>query len=82
MKGIYPRISGWIEKIPMRAGKVICNVMIVFMLVNMLLSGMALGRYTERNTGKTEKSAVGDFLDEHFPDSRMERIYPNAKITK
>ena len=82
MKGIYPKISGWIEKIPMRAGKVICNVMIVFMLVNMLLSGMALGRYTERNTGKTEHSAVGDFLDEHFPDSRMERIYPNAKVTK
>lgn len=82
MKGVYPRISGWIEKIPMRAGKIICNLMIVFMIANMLISGMALGRYTERNTGKAEQTAAGQFLDEHFPDSRMERIYPNVKITK
>lgn len=82
MKGIYPKISGWIEKIPMRAGKMICNVMIVFMIVNMLISGMALGRYTERNTGKPEQTGVGRFLDEHFPDDRMERVYPNVKITE
>lgn len=56
--------------------------MIVFMIANMLISGMALGRYTERNTGKAEQTAAGQFLDEHFPDSRMERIYPNVKITK
>lgn len=82
MKGIYPKISGWIEKIPMRPGKIICNCMIVFMLVNILVSGIALGRYSERQTGTAKASAVGTFFDEHFPDERMERIYPNAKITE
>lgn len=80
MKGIYPLISRWVEKIPMRAGKIICNFMIVFMVINMLMSGIALGRYSERQTGKVQQSTVGEFFDEHFPDERMERIYPNAKI--
>lgn len=81
MKLLYPRLSTWIEKIPMKAGKIICTVMLVFMIFDCLLSAMALARYTERNTtGKQAQNEVESFLDEHFGDERMERIYPNAKI--
>ena len=81
MKLLYPRLSTWIEKIPMKAGKIICTVMLVFMIFDCLLSAMALDRYTERNTtGKQAQNEVESFLDEHFGDERMERIYPNAKI--
>lgn len=81
MKLLYPRLSIWIEKIPMKAGKIICTVMLVFMIFDCLLSAMALDRYTERNTtGKQAQNEVESFLDEHFGDERMERIYPNAKI--
>lgn len=81
MKLLYPRLSAWIEKIPMKAGKSICTVMLVFMIFDCLLSAMALTRYTERNTtGKQAQNEVESFLDEHFGDERMERIYPNAKI--
>ena len=81
MKLLYPRLSTWIEKIPMRAGKITCTVMLVFMIFDCLLSAMALDRYTERNTtGKQAQNEVESFLDEHFGDERMERIYPNAKI--
>ena len=81
MKLLYPRLSVWIEKIPMKAGKSICTVMLVFMIFDCLLSAMALARYTERNTtGKQAQNEVESFLDEHFGDERMERIYPNAKI--
>ena len=81
MKLLYPRLSAWIEKIPMKAGKIICTVMLVFMIFDCLLSAMALDRYTERNTtGKQAQNEVESFLDEHFGDERMERIYPNAKI--
>lgn len=81
MKLLYPRLSAWIEKIPMKAGKSICTVMLVFMIFDCLLSAMALERYTERNTtGKQAQNEVESFLDEHFGDERMERIYPNAKI--
>ena len=81
MKLLYPRLSAWIEKIPMKAGKIICTVMLVFMIFDCLLSAMALDRYTERNTtGKQAQNEVESFLDKHFGDERMERIYPNAKI--
>lgn len=83
MKLLYPRFSAWIEKIPMKAGKIICTAMLVFMIFDCLLSAMALARYTERNTtGKQAENSVETFLNEHFGDERMERIYPNAKIVE
>lgn len=86
LKIIYPRLSWLIEKIPVKQGKIIFNCLIVFMVLNMLVSSSALARYTERNTapgGAVENSvqnAVNTFLDSHFPDERIERIYPNAKL--
>lgn len=81
MKLLYPRFSEWIERIPARAGTILCRAAIIFMLFNCVISSLALSRYTERNTeGTEEKNALEEFLDEHFTDERMERIYPNAKI--
>lgn len=87
LKFLYPKLSGLIEKLPKKGGKILCNVMIVFMIFNIIISGMALSRYTARNTepaAPVEESpavqTINDFLDSHFPDQRMERIYPNAKI--
>lgn len=96
LKFIYPFLSRMIEKIPKRPGILVTNILIVFMIFNALISSAALARYTERNTAALEteqsagaeqtqepspvKDAVNSFLDEHFPNERMERIYPNAKI--
>lgn len=81
LKIIYPRLSNLIEKLPLRTGKILCNCLIVFMIFNMAISSMALARYTERNTTAPEApNSLAAFLDEHFPDERMERIYPNAKL--
>lgn len=77
---IYPRLSDLIEKIPRKWGLIGSNLLIVFMIFNMLVSGLAMARYTARNTGTASDSAIGIYMDEHFPDERMERIYPNAKI--
>lgn len=84
LKGIYPFLSHWIEKIPVRAGKIVTNLLIVFMLYNMLLSGMALARYTQRQAGEEPTGIflqkTAEALDEHFPDERIEKIYPNLVI--
>lgn len=80
IKGIYPWLSRWIEKLPMKAGKILCHFMIVFMVLNILVSALALSRYTERNAGNAPKTEIDRLLDDHFPDERMERIYPNAII--
>lgn len=83
LKLCYPRLSKLIEKLPMRVGKILTWVLIVFMAINMLISALALGRYTQRNTTPDpEPTALGQLLDQRFPDERMERIYPNAIIVK
>ena len=33
-----------------------------------------------RYIGEEPQTVVGEMLDEHFPDERMERVYPKAII--
>ena len=79
MKLCYPRISRWIERIPKNVGRICTVLLVVFMVLNILISGIALARYEQRHsTPAAPQNVFSDFLDEHYPDERMERIYPNA----
>ena len=80
MKGIYPFLSRWIEKIPVRIGKPLCMIMVFFMSVNIALSGLALDRYSKRHDGLPAKNAVGELMDDWFPDPYMEKVYQNIKF--
>jgi uncharacterized membrane protein len=80
IKILYPIFSRWIEKLPMRTGKILCHVMIVFMAVDIVISALAFTRYTARYDGEPASGAVDEWMDERFPDERMERIFPNAII--
>ena len=81
LKVLFPPLSNLIEKLPMKTGKLLTWVLVVFMVFNMAMSSLALARYTERNTlDQPSQTPLGDFLDDHFPDERVERIYPNAII--
>ena len=51
----------------------------VFMAVNMGVSALALARYDARTSGVEAATPLAVFLDAHFDNARMERIYPNAK---
>lgn len=82
MKLLYPKVSEWIEKVPKKMGVRVTHLAFAFMLVNVLLSGLALGRYSERAVGAPAENGVEAWLDERFPDGRMERIYPSAKIRR
>ena len=83
LKILYPLFSGWIEKIPKKIGVTLTWVMIVFMIFDMIMSGLAMARYSIRQTeGVKASTGLEYFLDEHFPDERMERIYPNAIIVE
>lgn len=80
MKGVYPFLSKWIEKIPARVGKPLCMIMVVFMSVNIVLSGLALDRYSKRHDGVPVQNGINELMDEWFPDSYMEQVYPNIKF--
>lgn len=92
LKIIYPKLSNLIEKIPIKTGNILTWILILFMIFNAGMSTLALNRYNQRQQGSLQKTpqmtaAAEDsrtdlekFLDKHFPDKRMEQIYPNAKI--
>lgn len=80
IKNVYPFLSKWIEKIPKKTGSILSWLFLAFMAVNILLSAMALGRYSNRYAGKPAENSMESFLDVHYPDERMERVYPNAII--
>lgn len=82
IKGIYPVISGWIEKIPLRIGKIVSWFLVVFMCCNMVVSSLALVRSTERKEHVKAEYGWQKIMDERFDDERLERIYPNAINTQ
>ena len=77
-KIFYPVISGWIEKLPICAGRILTWVIVVFMCCNMAVSTMALIRSNERSQGIPATQSWQQTMDERFPDERMDKIYPNA----
>ncbi len=80
IKILYPRISGLIERVPIKTGHILSRIIIVLMVFNIGMSALSLGRYAERQLGIAGSNSLETFLDERFPDERMSRIYPNAII--
>lgn len=80
-RAVYPYLSGWIEKLPMAAGKAGTWVLVVFMACNVAVSCMALTRYDARAKGDPADAAWEVYIDAHYGDERMARIYPNAVRT-
>lgn len=81
MKHLYPKISGLIEKVPMKPGKIITWVLVVFMCANIFVSSLALIRSTERANDIPADSIWQQLMDEHYDDETLQRIYPNALTT-
>lgn len=81
LKFVYPFLSRLIEKVPKRPGTWLSWVFVVFMVCNMAISALALARYSDRAAGEPAENGFERFLDEHYTDERMEKIYPNAKMT-
>lgn len=78
IKGLYPKFSAWIEKIPKIWGYILTWILVIFMCINMIVSALALIRYDARGGGPAAKSGWERIIDTHFDDARMKRIYPNA----
>ena len=81
LKYIYPVISKWIERIPMKVGTVMVWGLSIFMAVNMVVTCAAMTRYTQRANGIEPAHSVAQWLDETFPDAWMENRYQNMQFT-
>lgn len=82
IKNTYPFLSNLIEKIPNRLGKWITWLFLVFMVLNILISAVAVRRWTNRRLGHEPANVVSELLDTLYPDEFMEKIYPNMQVVQ
>lgn len=82
IKNLYPRMAKLILKIPNRVGKICTWVLLAFFVVNTVMSGLALTRWTQRNAGIPAANTFWQTIDERFPDERMEKVYANMVFSE
>ncbi len=78
IKGLYPRVVRVIDAVLRRTKWVLTSALMVFMILNICVSVLALVRYDTRADKKAAVHGWERLMDTHFDDARMERIYPNA----
>lgn len=79
---IYPVVSRWIEKIPLISGTILTWVLMAVMVLTAAVSSMAITRYVQRQESIPPRTAVGEFLDEQYPDALVKKVYPYMKIVE
>lgn len=79
IKLIYPHMSVTIEKIPVNIGKILTIAFIAFFVFDSFMSATAALRMDERHEGMQPSNDFEIFLDNHFDDERMHKIYANSK---
>lgn len=80
IKDLYPRMAKWILKISNRVGKPLTIALTVFMIINIIVTCFAVGRWSKRIEGVPASGGFWEFVDERFPDERMERIFANMSF--
>lgn len=74
---IYPCFCRIIQKIPKKAGKTLTIILLVFMIINGIVSFCAVYRKTQRQNNIPAQNFVAEVFDEYFNDEYMNNIYPN-----
>ena len=80
IKNIYPRMAKLILRVPNRAGKIATWAVVVFLVVNSVVTLAAVSRWAQRVEGQPPENSIEEFLDQRFDDERMERIFANMSF--
>jgi hypothetical protein len=79
---IFPVLVRLIRRIPKRFGRIFAVIFTVALAGNVLISGAAVHRWSERTQGSAPVNAVERFIDEHYPDAMMKDVFPNMQFYK
>ena len=79
---LYPVISGLVEKLPLRAGKIITIVVAAVLALDIAVSYTALIRQDLRRDGHAPVTFIGEFCDEHYTDEYLHEKIPNMARTE
>lgn len=79
IKNLYPIFSDLIEKLPVSFGKMLTWFLVVFMIFDIALSSAAMARSGQREKNIPATNALETWLDIHYDDAKMQKIYPNSE---
>lgn len=77
---VYPFFSSWIESWNPLVGKRIVSFLCLFLVLDCFISWTALFRQTLRRQQIEPLTPIGRLYDKVYPDSFLEKYYPNMKI--
>lgn len=79
IKIVYPIMKKGISKIPQTAHHALTIIFTLLIAVDIVLSCVAVYRWTERDQGQPATNSIEEFMDVHYPDDFMKKVYPNMK---
>ena len=77
IKRVFPFVSSFILKIPSKIGKILTWGIVIFFVIDLSVSGLAVWRWSKRMENIPPVNAIMETIDRQFDDERMERIFPN-----
>lgn len=80
VKLLYPLVVKGLNKIPKTLNKYISLFMVIFLIFDMGITGLALLRQAERKKGYPPSNFIEMYIDEHYNDARLKKIFPNMKF--
>lgn len=82
IKDIYPVLSNALERVPAVLGNVVSIILVLLMVANLGISGMAIMRMKERHVDPTQYSPLDIFLDLQYSDSFLNTRLPNIRTVE
>lgn len=80
LKALHPFLCHIIDMIPARFYKVLAWLLLAFMLYDMGISILAVGRQSARRMNIPAETALATYLDEHYPDEFLSEKYPSMIV--
>ena len=79
IKYVYPLINKIDELYNKKYFRIATSCLVIFIVFDITISSVACQRKIERKEAIPAQGLIDVFLDENFPDERLEEIYSNAR---
>ena len=82
LRHTLPYIEIKIDEIPTELAILIAFTFGIFITIDLIISALAVRRQSSRAHGKKTRNHIDIFLDKHYPDERLKKIYHNMIVIK
>jgi uncharacterized membrane protein len=80
VKFIFPIIDRQLDNIKGRLALICTWAMIMFMVVNLVISAIAVNRWGERLQGASSGGYIDDYMDSHYNNDEMKLRFPHMEF--